>query len=323
MFDFSCPFCKREYHADESQVGKHIRCLNPDCANIVTINRSEIFHTISGQFACSVTPATAKDTFRRWKNQVFIKGERKIKSAFAIAACLTCLGLIFSLGYIARGHQHNPLTLKDTEDHPRIDIQPGLVPGSQATQASSAAITPQSVQLSDGDYEWLPIVPVAKKERPVHVYHVDNSQSADAKPANSLPTGTAITPDRAVGGHGKLEAINGTSFDACVIVVNADTAQRVRKRYVRAQDSFTLGQLEPGNYKVVFATGIDWNDGAERFNRSASYFEFGKVLNFQEIVDYRGIEYDHLSITLNPVLNGNVRSRSLSEAEFHARSGSR
>jgi len=33
-----------------------------------------------------------------------------------------------------------------------------------------------------------------------------------------------------------------------------------------------LGHLDPGDYIVRFATGIDWDDTGERFNRSASYF---------------------------------------------------
>jgi hypothetical protein len=120
--------------------------------------------------------------------------------------------------------------------------------------------------------------------------------------------------DQATTGRGELEAINGTGFDACVFVLDLNTQKRVRKVYIKSQDSFTLGHLNPGNYNVLFATGVDWDNAGEHFNRNASYFEFGKVLSFEE----EGRSYEQHTITLNPVANGNVHLRSISEAEFHA-----
>jgi hypothetical protein len=99
-----------------------------------------------------------------------------------------------------------------------------------------------------------------------------------------------------------------------IFVVDSNTQERVRKVYIKSQDSFTLGHLSPGNYNVLFATGIDWDNTGEHFNRNASYFEFGKVLSFEE----EGRSYEQHTITLNPVANGNVHARSISEAEFHA-----
>jgi hypothetical protein len=139
----------------------------------------------------------------------------------------------------------------------------------------------------------------------------------DPLPAHSLPTGTRIIADQATSGSGELEAVNGTVFDACVIVVNPNTEERVRQRYIKAQDSFSLDHLDPGNYRVVFATGVDWDDARERFNRQASYFEFGKLLSFHEDSG----SYERHTITLNPVPDGNVSARSISEAEFHALAG--
>jgi hypothetical protein len=136
-------------------------------------------------------------------------------------------------------------------------------------------------------------------------------------PANSLPTGTRIIADQATAGRGELEAINGTGFDACVIVLDLDTHERLRKVYIKSQDSFTLDHLNPGNYKVLFASGIDWDNTGEHFNRDASYFEFGKVLLFRE----EDRSYEKHTITLHTVPNGNVHARSISEAEFHALTG--
>jgi hypothetical protein len=136
-------------------------------------------------------------------------------------------------------------------------------------------------------------------------------------PAVSLPTGTRIIADQATAGRGELEAINGTGFDACVIVLDVNTHERVRKVYIRSQDSFTLDHLNPGNYQILFATGTDWDNTGEHFNRDASYFEFEKVLSFRE----EDRSYEKHTITLHSVPNGNVHARSISESEFHALTG--
>jgi cytoskeletal protein RodZ len=56
-----------------------------------------------------------------------------------------------------------------------------------------------------------------------------NIVASPANPARSLPTGTRIIPDEATTGDGQLEAVNGTSLDACVMVVDKRTKRRVRE----------------------------------------------------------------------------------------------
>ena len=141
------------------------------------------------------------------------------------------------------------------------------------------------------------------------------------RPANSLPTGTRLIKDRNTEGHGELEAINGTNRDACLIVVDAYSHLRVRKVYIRAQDTLTLDRLNRGQYTILFATGVDWNDRAEEFNREASYFEFGKRLDFEETRDSRGVHYGHHSITLHTVPAGNIHDKSLTKEQFHRLTG--
>ena len=139
--------------------------------------------------------------------------------------------------------------------------------------------------------------------------------------ANSLPTGTRLIKDQNTEGHGELEAINGTNHDACLIVVDAYSHLRVRKVYIRAQDTLTLDRLDRGRYTILFATGADWNDRAEEFNREASYFEFGKSLDFEETRDSSGVHYGHHSITLHTVPAGNTHAKSLTKEQFHRLTG--
>jgi hypothetical protein len=78
-----------------------------------------------------------------------------------------------------------------------------------------------------------------------------------------------------------------------------------------------MDHLSPGDYEIVFATGKDWDNQAERFNREASYFEFGRTLTFEQDAS----TYERHTITLNAVRDGNVPQRRISEAEFHTLSG--
>ncbi len=151
--------------------------------------------------------------------------------------------------------------------------------------------------------------------------HPDAAGRTEGNIANSLPTGTPIAEDFGTSGLGKLDATNGTDLDSYVIVINAEAPVRVRQRYIKAQGSFTLDKLEPGEYRVLFATGTDWNSDEERFNRDASYFEFGRILSFQESRDAMATYYNHHSISINSAPHGNVVPKLLSEAEFHALSG--
>jgi hypothetical protein len=137
-------------------------------------------------------------------------------------------------------------------------------------------------------------------------------------PPNPLPTGTRLIEDRATSGHGELEAINGTRYDAFLIVVDASNEKRVREVSINAHDAYTLDRLDRGSYTILFATGFVWNKLTEEFIKEGSYYEFGKTLEFEETNEGNSIHYEHHTITLHPVPLGNVRSKSLTVAEFHA-----
>lgn len=148
-----------------------------------------------------------------------------------------------------------------------------------------------------------------------------NNQPRALHAAVSIPTGTAINLDQRTSGRGELEAINGTRYDSYIVVMDADDHVRARQRYIKAQDSFTIDRLEPGRYRVLFATGIDWNAQAERFNCDASYFEFGSILSYKEARDAKKVYFDHFSITINSEADGTAIPKEISEGEFHALSG--
>jgi hypothetical protein len=186
--------------------------------------------------------------------------------------------------------------------------------GRQHSKTKANAV----VELSPDEFE---VAPQPSPNGPVNVERRSKPRivAPQQTPARSLPTGTRIIADRATTGDGQLEAINGTPSDACVMVVDPRTQRRVREISVQAESSFLLEHLDARDYEIVFATGKDWDSQAERFTRDASYFEFGKTLEFRQ----DATTYQRQTITLNAVRDGNVPRRSITEAEFHALSGQR
>ena len=314
MLDFSCPVCGKQYHADDEHIGKSIRCNAPGCEKIITIAWQDGRYTTSNQQIKTVNQRRSK-----WIEEIRKNGVALCKSVVAVVAVLLMgIGLV---GYKYSVHRDSS-KLKSEEP---VTLSPDEVAGSGAAPARASVQTSSGDQITTFDMSTAvglddkpinPTIPVKPISKQVPKADADGVQETP-RSANSLPTGTkcsASIPAQANSGRGELEAINGTGLDACVIVLDSNTQERVRMVYVKSQDSFTLGHLNPGNYNVLFATGVDWDNTGEHFNRNASYFEFGKVLSFEE----EGRSYEQHTITLNPVANGNVHLRSISEAEFHA-----
>jgi hypothetical protein len=236
--------------------------------------------------------------------------------------CLASL-LVISIVVVGKqtGKDPKPAYQAKTQTTPS-DVQAA----PQAANANDQVLTASNVETYrsvPADPNVMYAIPKSKNTKQKDVFDAVSS-NANTKPmrsANSLPTGTQIISSENDTGRGEPEAINGTNYDACVIVVDASTHERVRYVYIEANDSLTLRRLNPGEYEVVFTTGIDWDNVAERFNRDAFYFDFDKELAFDESRRGNYLEYDHHSITLNPVVNGNVSARSISESESHRMSG--
>jgi hypothetical protein len=249
-----------------------------------------------------------------------------LKLAFTFAALLILCAGILMVGYYGgdgnREHSNprTPVVGSIATKQPSYSASDvGIVPAPTSPEQEANGPPAQNVTSPKDHSRRMATKKLGNAKLPA------NNQTAYIPP-NSLPTGTEIIADRAKSGRGELEAKNGSGYDACVIIVDADAREvvrRVRIHYIKAYDSDTLRHLDPGDYKVLFATGIDWNEAAERFNRDASYYEFGNVISFRESRDLEKLHYDHFSITLNPVPDGNVRSRHISEAEFHVLTGKR
>ena len=134
---------------------------------------------------------------------------------------------------------------------------------------------------------------------------------------NSLPTGTRLSKDLALGGHGTLKITNGTFLDAVVTLASWGTDHLVRSVYIQAGSEYTLRDIKPGSYRMRFEQGSDWDDQRGRFRSDLSCFKFGKVLDFRETRDNDSIHYEDLSLTLNAVIGGNVQRVEIAPDEFN------
>ncbi len=329
MLNFSCPRCRQKYHADETHVGKSIRCT--ECGDIVTVAGQDISYsssaspiqTVEGKSAIPDRSGAAADVHTRVQS---IFGRRAFLFASATFLCLLLGYVCFQIG---KAH--------------RESASDGFVPDKAQTAAQVTASNlpplqadarkePAPVNLNSSDVDTTSGL-VAKQARasPKMSPQTGKQQAPEYSDAGtvpgpqhqarSLPNGTRIIPDLATSGHGELEAVNGTSYDAYVLVVDTRRNLQVRWVFIHRGQSFTLDHIDPGDYRVVFATGLDWDGSIRRFNHHAEYFAVGKNLSFEESQDTQKIGYYHHSITLNAVPNGNVGLVHLTEAQFLNLSG--
>ena len=136
-----------------------------------------------------------------------------------------------------------------------------------------------------------------------------------AQPNRSLSTGSQIGVQRFRNGHGELTIENNSSFDA-VVKVRSASGKAIRMIYIRSNDNTTLREFDEGTYRVLFTTGQDWDDEARLFTTSATYFEFGKYINFREEQQADGTSYVHHTISLDTVPDGQVEKLSSSKHDF-------
>jgi len=281
MIAFFCLRCGRgPYHADETHIGKSILCTKPGCEEIITIAWQDGRYTTSNQQIKTVNRRRSKWIEEIRKNGVVLC---KSKANRGVAVAVIAV-LLMGIGFVAYRYSIHRVSSNLKSEKP-VMLSPDEVAGTGAAPERA------SVQNSSGDQTTtfdsstavglddkpitltIPVKPIPAKPISKQAPKADADRFQETPHStNSLPTGTRIIPDQAATGRGELVAINGTAVDACVIILDSNTQKRVRKVYIRSQDSFTLGHLDPGDYIVRFATGIDWDDTGERFNRSASYF---------------------------------------------------
>jgi hypothetical protein len=231
---------------------------------------------------------------------------------FATIAVALVAGLLF-LRWQLTDQKHGTYTLKDIDEQtPSHDNKPGDDPVNFEPKTSVVArpeTDPQPPELQASQVE------VQSEQGRAGRKHV---QDPDPRPRyyHSLPTNTPIGEDIDTKGLGELTVENGTTEDAVVRLVEVDGERTVKWFSVQAHTSGRVGQIPEGIYRIRFTSGLDWDESATSFRWHPSYSEYERTFLYKEESDSEGVQYKKISVTLNSVVSGNVRTRPITREEF-------
>jgi len=97
------------------------------------------------------------------------------------------------------------------------------------------------------------------------------------------PVANGYEPARVHGnGRGSLTIDNGTSLDAVVWLVRAQSGKASREIYVRAHAVARLRRVSAGDYRVQYENGTTYLVSRHRFCHSEGPLEFDDQLRFEE-----------------------------------------
>ena len=137
--------------------------------------------------------------------------------------------------------------------------------------------------------------------------------------ARFLPNGSIIQ-NLYRSGDGVLKIDNGTSRDAVIKLVDEDQGQAIAVFYVRAGNVATLDKIPDGKYRVMLASGMDWDRVGHEFTRDRSFAKFDKIMDFVSSDQIEGDQVyrrsHEITLTLHKVPYGNATTSKISEQEF-------
>jgi hypothetical protein len=278
VVDVHCPQCGRLYHADESHLGKSIRCVQ--CGRIILLIGGEPL--APGQRSAAVRQARTPSA------KVRPRGFRSVY-AFAIAVSVVVMASVWLFP-----RKHGTPQPSNTAEREQPELN---------QQAESAGADRK---------------PISRATRDAIANEPTQTATADARPEiyNSPPTGTRCEEDASPNGHGKLTVENGTSEDAEVNLSDAGTDEIVRCFFVQAHTSAQVAKIPQGTDRLKFATGLDWVKSEDTFRWHPSYSEFERALVYSEERDAEGVQYHTIRVTLHSVPSGNAKTRAISREEF-------
>jgi hypothetical protein len=114
------------------------------------------------------------------------------------------------------------------------------------------------------------------------------------------------------GGSGQFKIDNGGQNDAVVSLVLGKSKKPGITVYVRSHASYTVNGIKDGSYTIYMTGGKDWDKTSKVFTRDCSFAQFDKPAKFVTT----STSYTQVSITLNPVKNGNATMTDVSPDDF-------
>jgi hypothetical protein len=77
-----------------------------------------------------------------------------------------------------------------------------------------------------------------------------------------------------------------------------------------------MTHVPAGDYSLAYTMGLDWLESEDAFRWQPSYGEYERTFHYAETRDSEGLQYKEISVTLQPVHGGNVRTRAISRENF-------
>lgn len=286
MIDVTCPQCGEIYHSDAIHLGKRIRCTK--CGFLLPI--------LGDGSAILRKPLEASGVRRprsQFEHRTARPSRRRNAFGFAFVAAVIAVGLLILWLYAM---PHGSTTL----DRSGADV-------SQSSSESRRAVREPSMHP-----DRLPVI----GSEPMRI-GPESPPCDEQKSYRSMPNGSRIMPDAGARGYGVLEVQNGTSEDAVLSLYDPAADETVREAYVQAKHSFRMKGVPMGTYELAYTTGLDWDTDGEIFRcGDPDYAQFERRFAFTEERDQEGIQYKTITVTLHPVIGGNVRTKRISREEF-------
>jgi hypothetical protein len=311
--------CQEICHADESHVGRSIRC--PKCGTVNRIERSLPVQSTYQSRTGTVPIPTAEwrpakpvsrstSSHSRRKNVAIIAGV--LFGVFGIAVALDRLLPDSSKKSGAESSSTVEQSVVPSRTSQPQGIPPPVVeptPPISNPWRQSGNVPP--ARSNPGDVAPFPTMNQSDQQMPIRPCARD--QQVD-RPR----TGTRLEPDEESSGVSKLRIKNGTQRDAAIRLVEEETGRAARFVYVEAGDEYTVGNIEVGSYLLRFASGYDWIPACTDFIREPEYSEFESALTFEVVT--RSKDRDgyttRYEVTLNQVPFGNAKKRTIDRKRF-------
>lgn len=330
MIEAVCPRCGRKHLSDEAHAGKFLRCA--ECGDPVQIpgkivgNSAEIERPIQ----YTVDARKVKHPSQRFDRLSVLLRKPGVRIA------VVCVFLLLLLWWGERSWQK---ILDSNDPPPRTHSMADLVPADQPPQTTAtppgAAVLPDYGAIFDekGKCSVNPSVPTAELGFAKRFCEIANQQlrSHPAGHFANLPDNVpevqrAYVPTHAnnerldngseTHGHSKFDIGNHNNVDALIIMVNKFTGAVAAKLYLRRQSDGQIRNINPGLYDVRVTQGLDWDDDRSEFKTYPEYSRFPTPIAFDEHDDGTKISFDHVSVTLHTVPNGNIKRVPMSKADF-------
>lgn len=291
MIPVKCPKDGTLHYADESHVGRTIRCRG--CGAILKIEPQDQLPSI--EVTQEPVEAKAESTVTGEPLR-----ERKTSGATSprvigwehvwIAAGLGAIVLLLLIAFWP--YEPTPVSSQ---------IQSG---------SHSAAVPETSPEPSSGGPAPALVKRATREAKPVPAEPA--SPCVQGHEPVRLKTGERIVPDGVMSGQSNIRIMNASGLDAAVKLVDSVTGKMSRFVYVQAGHTFAMEGVGTGAYLLQYQFGRDWIPECHEFVRDSVYGEFTDPFVF---LDDRIRFY---TVTLSPVIGGKTRTRKIDRKRFLA-----